>query len=186
MGGPCEGCEDVFDGLPKEIGAFSRIAMSGEPGEPLRITGQVFHQDSTVAPGIVVYAYHTDAHGIYPRRDSRGREALNGHGALRGWAKSDSLGRYQFETIRPAGYPDSDIQQHVHLHIVEPGRCTYWIDDIVFSDDPRLIRASLPDPKSARGGSGVTAPIRDSAGVWQVNRDIYLGHGVSDYQNCAK
>ncbi len=41
---------------------------------------------------------------------------------------------YRFETIRPASYPNTKFAQHVHMHVVEPGRCTYFIDGTVFTD----------------------------------------------------
>lgn len=99
---------------------------------------------------------------------------------LRGWARTDSSGRCAFDTIRPAGYPDSDDPQHVHMHIIEVGRCTYYIDEIAFEDDPR------PKPQHrqhhrGRGGSGIVAPRRDEAGVWHVTRDIVLGAGIPGY-----
>ena len=34
VGLPCEGCEDVFLGLPGEVAPVSRIAPPDEPGEP--------------------------------------------------------------------------------------------------------------------------------------------------------
>ena len=68
----------------------------------------------------------------------------------------------------------------MHLHIIEPGRCTYYIDDIVFTDDPRLTpaaRAGFP----GRGGSGVATPRREGEGAWVVERDIVLGAGIRGY-----
>lgn len=139
LGGPCEGCEWVFTGMPADLASRSRIAPAGEPGEALRIEGTVRTRRGRPAPGIVVYAYQTDARGHYPEGGG------TRHGRLRGWARTDSLGRYAFDTIRPAGYPGTSLPQHVHLHVIEPGRGTYWIDDLVFTDDPRLTPAQRRD-----------------------------------------
>ena len=163
-----------------------RIAPRGEPGEPMRIEGKVVHRDGTAAAGTIVYAYHTNAKGIYPRNErSRGQAAYR-HGMLRGWAKAGEDGRYRFDTVRPAGYPTSNIPQHIHMHVIEPGRCTYYIDDIVFEDDPRLTPDKRDQDTRGRGGTGVVRPRRDEGGIWLVERDIILGEEILGYSRCAQ
>lgn len=174
IGGPCEGCEEVFRGLPAELPSRARIAPADEPGESMRIEGTVYDASEVPAAGVIVYAYHTDDGGIYPR-DEQSR-----HGRLRGWALSDAKGRYVFDTIRPAGYPGTTIPAHVHMHVIEPGCCTYWIADINFADDARLT-ARERERRSMRGGNGLLEPARDKDGVWVVTRDIHLGENVPDY-----
>ena len=141
------------------------------------IEGTVKDRSGKPAPGVIVYAYHTDARGIYPREEhsSGGR-----HGRLRGWAKTDGKGDYRFDTIRPAGYPDTDIPSHVHMHVIEVGRCTYYIDDLLFDDDPRL-SAEERNRRTGRGGNGIAVPRKDAAGTWLVRRDIVLGQKVPGY-----
>ena len=103
------------------------------------------------------------------------------HGRLRGWARSDSAGHYVFETIRPGGYPFSRDPEHIHMHVIEPGRCTYYIDDILFKDDPRLTATKIAKLSRARGGPGITKPIRTESGGFVVRRDIVLGAKIPDY-----
>jgi protocatechuate 3,4-dioxygenase beta subunit len=170
IGGPCEGCELVFEGQPAQIEATARIAPAGHSGEPLSIEGVVHGRDGAPAAGILVYAYHTDADGVYPRADTR-------HGRLRGWTRTGSDGRYRFDTIRPAAYPDSSIPQHVHMHVIEPGIGTYYIDDVVFTDDPLLTAERRRAQERGRGGAGVCTPAHDDAG-WHCTRDIALGAGL--------
>lgn len=181
IGGPCEGCEAVFQALPEMLSPRARIAPAGEPGEPMRIVGTVTRADGSPAPGIVVYAYHTDARGIYPEPERPVAPAADRHGRLRGWASTDEEGRYRFDTIRPAGYPDSEIPAHVHMHIIEPGCCTYYLDSIEFEDDPLLTDEEREAHATGRGGSGLVDPRRDDRGVWVVTRDIVLGHRVPGY-----
>jgi len=142
--------------------------------EPMVIVGTVHTLDGELAPGVIVYAYHTDDGGIYPRADTR-------HGRIRGWAKTDADGEYRFESIRPGSYPETSVPQHVHLHIIEPDRYTYYIGDIRFDDDPFLSEAMKARTAEGRGGSGLVHPDRDDHGVWQVRRDITLGENVSGY-----
>lgn len=181
-GGPCEGCEAVFVGRPATLASSARIATANEPGEPLVLEGTVRHPDGAVAPGVIVYAYHTNAAGIYPR--ATGPDATR-HGRLRGFALTGAKGEYRFETIRPGSYPNSDNPQHIHMHIVEPGRCTYWIDDVHFADDP-LLKAEHRTAAPGRGGSGIAEPVKQASGVWHVRRDIVLGAGVRDYDACSR
>jgi protocatechuate 3,4-dioxygenase beta subunit len=181
VGLPCERCEDVFVGLPETVPSRARIAPAGEPGEPMRIEGTVRDGTGRATGGVIVYAYHTDATGRYPRVAPKPGTPFTRHGRLRGWARTDEQGRYVFDTIRPAAYPDSDDPAHVHMHVIEPGRCTYYIDDIVFEDDPRLTPAKRRWAERGRGGPGVAAPSRDEAGTWVVVRDVVLGAAVLDY-----
>lgn len=176
VGGPCEGCELVFEGLPPHPTTRSRIAPPNEPGQPLCIEGVVRRSDGTPAPGIIVYAYHTDSSGIYPRSSTR-------HGRLRGWARTDSAGFYRFETIRPGAYPHSNNPQHVHMHVIEPGRATYWIDEILFADDPLLTPELQKRARENRGGDGLCRPSRDKDGIWHIMRDIVLGLNVPGYES---
>ncbi len=181
VGLPCEGCEAVFDGLPANPPAIARIAPAGEPGEALRIEGTVRNAKGAAVPGVVVYAYQTDARGIYPRDDTAKTASGARHGRLRGWAKSDARGRYRFDTIRPAGYPDTNVPQHVHMHVIEPGRGTYYLEEMLFTDDPRLTAEQRRLQANGRGGSGLVTPRKDATGAWLVTRDIVLGQAVPGY-----
>lgn len=181
VGLPCEGCEAVFDGLPATLETHARIGDRDEPGQALRIVGTVLDGDGVPAPGVIVYAFHTDSRGIYPPDERLRGLAAAPHGALRGWAITDAEGRYGFATIRPAGYPDSDLPAHVHMHVIEVGRCTYYVDDVLFEDDPRLTPEKRAELVLGRGGSGLAVPELDGTGAWVVRRDIHLGRNIPGY-----
>lgn len=136
------------------------------------LTGRVVKPDGvTPAPGVVVYMYHTDATGVYRARSGDTGWARR-HGQLRGWVVTNDSGTYRFETIRPAPYPGRSDPAHVHMTVKEPNRREYWIDEVVFTDDP-LVTASYRKAQGARGGSGVVTPVRNSD-VWVVRRNIIL------------
>ena len=126
----------------------------------------------TPAPGVIIYAHHTNAKGIYPKRgDERGWGRR--HGYLRGWVKTNADGQYRFETIRPGSYPNRRDPAHIHLIVKEPDRQEYWIDDVVFEGDPYVdeqYRASRQD----RGGSGIVRLTTDSSGTLVARRAIVL------------
>jgi len=178
-------CIGPYEAMPDKITSHERIAPMSEPGEPLRITGRVVGPDGRPRPGIIVYGYQTDRDGVYPPVSPPRSSASNYHGRLRGWARSDARGYYTFDTIRPGEYGGNP--QHVHMHVIEPGCATYIIDDLMFADDPNLLRLT-PEQREqvtpGRGGSGVAILHRDG-NAWEASRDIHLGENVPDYEDCA-
>lgn len=120
---------------------------------------------------MVLYVYHTNSAGLYGNGSSRS-EWSRRHGRLRGWVKTGADGRYRFDTIKPAPYPDADLPAHLHFTVLEPGRRPYYIDDIVF-DGEFGVTASYRARQELRGGSGIVRLGR-SGGVWTARRDVRL------------
>ena len=128
------------------------------------LSGRVLKADGrTPAAGVVLYAYHTNVEGIYPRRGNETGNARR-HGYLRGWLKTDTQGRYRIESIRPGNYPTGRFAAHVHVVVGEPRKREYSVADFEFAGDPYL------QDRSAEGV--VTLHRRD--GVWYGTRDIVL------------
>jgi protocatechuate 3,4-dioxygenase beta subunit len=169
----CEGCEAIHEHAFDDLTPRVVIGAAGEPGDRLVLTGTVYAPDGrTPAAGVVVYFYHTNAEGVYPTRgDERGWDRR--HGYLRGWIRTGANGEYRVETIRPSPYPGRSDPAHIHIIVKEPERREYWIDEVVFTDDP-LVTARYRERVTNRGGSGIVTPRRDEAGVWLVRRDIVL------------
>lgn len=169
----CEGCDGALERNASRMGWSTYIAPANEPGEPMVIEGRVLKTDGkTPAAGVVVYAYHTNAAGVYGNGSSES-EWSRRHGRLRAWVKTGSDGRYRFETIKPAPYPSRTMPAHVHLTVLEKGRRPYYIDDIVFAGEFGV----TPDYRrhqEFRGGSGIVALKRNSRGRWLAVRDIVL------------
>ncbi len=180
VGGPCEGCEAVYEGMPKNLGWQTVIADSSEPGELLEITGTIFKKDGkTPAKDIILYVYHTNAKGYYkPSEEQTGWSRHHGH--LRGWVKTDEKGHYRFRSIRPAPYPNGKAPAHIHGIIKEPDKNEYWIDNYFFEDDPNL--ALEKKRQRWRGGSGIIQLTKNGAGVWTGRREIILGRNVPNYE----
>jgi protocatechuate 3,4-dioxygenase beta subunit len=82
-------------------------------------------------------------------------------------------GRYRFDTIKPAPYPDMTMPAHIHLMIGEPGRRPYYVDDVVF-DGEFGVTERYRAAQELRGGSGIVALSRSPQGVWLARRDIVL------------
>ena len=169
----CEGCEGARERDPAKFSWQSRIGTANEPGEPMRIEGRVLKVDGkTPAPGVIVYAYQTNSAGLYANGTPE-TEWSRRHGRLRGWAKTDSHGRYAFDTIKPAPYPRETMPAHVHLTIIEPKRRSYYIDDIVF-DGEFGVTPAYRARQEFRGGSGIVKLTRNASGRWLARRDIVL------------
>jgi protocatechuate 3,4-dioxygenase beta subunit len=156
---------------PATIHSFGRIAPENEPGEALEISGIVYRHDRrTPAPGMVVFAYHTDARGRYNTPNSPFNPRLYG------WVKSDGDGRYVFRTIRPAPYPDHSTPAHIHVSLFGAGVPEYWVDDYWFAGDP-LITPAQRRLLTNRGGGGETMTLRRGAdGVLRGKRDFVVEH----------
>lgn len=181
VGGDCDVCKGMYEGMPQQLSWQSAIASASEPGEKLEIGGIIYQADGrTPAPNIILYLYQTDASGYYsPAPNTTGLTRRHGH--LRGWLKTNTGGEYRFTTIRPASYPNSDIPAHIHPVVKEPDKNEYYIDDYEFEDDPLLTRAQR-SRRENRGGSGIIPLSKSKEGLWIGKRNIILGLNVPDYR----
>ena len=137
------------------------------------IEGVVYQSDGrSPAANVVVYAYQTNSAGLYAGGSSE-TEASRRHGRLRAWVKTGPNGRYHFDTIKPAPYPDNSMPAHVHLMVREPARRPYWIDEIVFEGEFGVTDA-YRKRQTGRGASGITRLSRNPQGVWVARRNIML------------
>ena len=81
---------------PPALFAWARLASTNEPGQRLRITGVVYMPDgTTLAKGVTLFLYQTDASGHYNAADDPFQPRL------RGWLRTDHGGRDEIETIKP-------------------------------------------------------------------------------------
>lgn len=169
----CEGCEAVAEREAATLDWEAEIAPPGEPGERLVLSGTVFQSDRrTPAAGIVIYAHHTNANGLYANGSDESVWSRR-HGRLRSWVRTGSDGRYLFRTIKPGIYPDRSDPAHIHLFLMEPGRRPYWIDDVVFEGgfgvDERYRRS-----RENRGGPGIVRLSSAADASLIARRDIVL------------
>ncbi|MBC5775604.1 intradiol ring-cleavage dioxygenase [Pontibacter sp. KCTC 32443] len=180
VGGPCETCEMIYVGMSETINATDTSAGWQLPGPKLIVTGTVYKADKkTPAPDIILYYWQTDNKGIYADKEGLDPKARR-HGYIRGWVKTDKNGKYTIYTNRPASYPNSNAPAHIHILVKEPTlKNEYYIDDIMFSDDPLLPKGTR-DASEVKGGSGVVKVTKQN-GVQQATRDIILGSNIESY-----
>ncbi len=163
-------CETALERDPASLDW--RASLPEAPGERLILRGAVTtHDTGAPAPGVVIYAHHTNAEGLYA--DGGGpTEWSRRHGRLRGWVRTGADGRYEFRTIKPAPYPNQQFPAHIHLIVVEPGRRPYWIDDVVFEGEFR-VDATYRSRAENRSGDGVVRLSREGD-AWLAARNIRL------------
>lgn len=184
VGGDCEAgyCELMYYGMPTQIIHTDTSAGWFEKGQKLMVTGTVYKIDGrTPAPNVILYYHHTDNEGYYSPGDKTPYNSTR-HGHIRGWVKTDSQGRYTIYSIRPGPYPGAEDPQHIHLIVKEPDIETeYWIHDMVFDDDPRLLpyQKKHPNP-NPRCGSGILRVLLKDA-VQIAEHDIVLGLNIPNY-----
>lgn len=179
-GGPCEGCEAIFEYGDKSLKPVDTLPFF-EVNEPkLKISGIVYHKDGkTPAEGVILYIYHTNREGIYQTKGDEKGWARR-HGFIRGWVKTNRTGNYAFYTFRPATYPDRSEPEHIHLTIKEPNKNEYYLDDFVFEDDPLLKSAGKKTFRN-RGGSGIMNSVLKD-GMLHIHRNIILGLNIPNYE----
>ena len=152
---------------PRTPASVARIAPAKERGTPLVIHGRIFRNDgATPAPGIMVFAYQTDAAGNY---NARGAEGWR----LKGWATTDRDGRFVFHTIRPGSYPGTRNPSHVHLTIEGPAVSRRWTEELRFLDDP-FVPQSQKDQSRKAGTFGSIRPVTVHAGAQHVDFNIRI------------
>ncbi len=179
IGGPCDGCEAIYEYGTKTLNAVDTLPSFLSAQEKVKITGVVYQIDGkTPAKNILLYAYQTNEQGTYPKRNiSTGWEKR--HGYIRGWIKTDTQGRYTLYTFRPASYPDTRIAQHIHMTVKEPDRNAYYIDNFYFDDDPNLTD-KIRNRSNFRCGSGILR-LLEVNGMFRAKRDIILGKNIPNY-----
>lgn len=156
---------------PRNPSSKIRIVSESEPGEPLVVSGTIYSlKDSKPIEGITLFVYHTDARGLY---NDQGNSRDAGP-RLHGWMRTKSDGRYEFRTIKPASYPNSEIPMHIHATVFDASRPEYWIDSYWFEGDPFITPKQMAGLSGRGGGNSIISLKRDEQGVLRGVRDLRI------------
>jgi protocatechuate 3,4-dioxygenase beta subunit len=167
---PGQRCSEATDVAATEdatvtFGPINGVEETTADGEPLVVVGTVYSEECDPLPGASLIMYQTDGAGEYGP----------GHGTddmrcchLGGTVVTDTQGRFQVNTVRPAHYRGeaNPPPAHIHLEARHPDAQTLN-SEIVFADDEAL-------PVNAEDlGLVVTNPTRTSAG-WHAVAEIVM------------
>ncbi len=180
VGGPFENGELMYIDMPQNIPSIDTSAGWAQSGQKILITGTIYHSDGTTpAQNVILYYYHTDVNGYYSNKEGLNQKA-KAHGYIRGWVKSDVNGKYSIYTVKPASYPNTNFEAHIHPAIKEPDIDNpYYIDDFVFDDDT-LLTGEKRKKLENRGGSGILRFVtKDHLQI--AEHDIILGLNIPNY-----
>lgn len=179
VGGPCEGCEAVFEYGDQNLSSVDTLPEFGSEGVDIKVTGIVYKADGkTPAEGVILYVYQTNEEGVYPKKGDEKGWAKR-HGYIRNWIKTDSNGRYTFYTQKPMFYGSGPA--HIHLTILEPNGKYYYAQDFLFEGDKNLTSRQLKNP-TPRGGSNGIISYKMENGILTGKRDIILGKNIPGYK----
>lgn len=181
VGGGCEGCEAIHEYGKKKLAPIDTLPDFQMPGPKLEVSGTIYKKDGkTPAKDVILYIYHTDQSGVYPKKGNETGWARQ-HGYIRGWIKTNADGKYKFYTLRPGPYPGRQNPEHIHPVIKEPGIKEYWIDEYLFDDDP-ILTSDERNSQQNRGGGGIVTTTKSKTGMQVAKRDIILGLNVPSYE----
>jgi len=151
------------------------LISKDEPGDRLNVSGTVRDSAGKPVAGAVLSVFQTDTNGHY----TRVRVMNEPNARLFGFLKTDSAGRFEFNTIRPGAYPGAPgregeewrIPQHIHIQVTAAGY-QFRNFQMVFEDDPRM--TPYWHEWARKGNNPVMKVNRDKDGVQHVVCDITL------------
>lgn len=162
--------ELVRDHAPR---AKISIVTPEEPGTPLVAVGELRNAAQEPAKDALVYVYQTSGKGWYSARAPHlsGDGGDQGHARLFGYVVADERGRFEVRTIRPQGYPGTELPAHIHVQVFRDER-SVLVSEFLFEDDPRL---TAEQRESARQAGFPICPVTtDAEGVQHVAASFTL------------
>ena len=151
-----------------------KITRTNEPGKKIKVIATVKNKDGQPIPNALVYLYQTDSRGWYAA-DAPHILMYEGdirHARLFGYVKTDKNGKIELHTIKPSGYPKSDLPAHIHVHVMAEGYRSYRIE-FLFQDDERLKGEILNRAVVDGGMIGIPEPV-ESPFVQKFSYEIRL------------
>lgn len=119
----------------------AKITIDSEPGKKTKILATLKDENGKSIAGAIVYFYQTDAKGWYAadRPHVGGNSGDQRHARIFGYAKTDAAGNFELHTVKPSGYPQSDLPAHIHVEVNDLPSYQPIITEFLFDDDERLV-----------------------------------------------
>ncbi|MCC6279536.1 MAG: hypothetical protein IT262_02985 [Saprospiraceae bacterium] len=145
-----------------------RLANADEPGLRMTVKGSVADKSGQPLSDALVYVYQTSDKGWYADTAAHIETSGSdfGHARLFGYLKTDAAGAFEFETIRPEGYPNSDLPAHIHIMFWSAdGKVIRGLpEELLFEEDKRL----TPERKKQALQSGYLVSQNTGTEAWAV------------------
>jgi len=120
---------------------YDILCPDSEPGTHITVKGRLVDSEKKPVPGASLHVFHTDNQGYYSPLDESSGRMLENDPRLEGFITTDSLGRFEIRTVRPANYPKRYegrlLPQHIHV-VVNAADYREGSFQIVFEDDPAM------------------------------------------------
>ena len=161
------------------------IVRSPTPGDPVLVRAEVVDGEGRPVEGAEVDVWHASTEGFYENQDPAQAD-MN----LRGRFVTDAAGRFEFRTVKPAGYPvpvDGPVGDllrmqgrhnlrpaHIHFLIAKPGFKTQFAQ-VYSADDPNL----ESDVQFAVTAALVGRYVAHGEGGWLLAQRFVLQPGES-------
>ena len=133
------------------------IVTPDEPGLRIVARGLIRSANGKPLPDVLVYVYQTDDRGWYAA-DAPHVSGMAGdqrHARLFGYVRTSSDGTFEIHTIRPVGYPQTELWAHIHVEVFRDDE-ELLVTELLFEDDPRLTAAARE--QSLRHGFMIAPP----------------------------
>lgn len=138
-----------------------KMIADSEPGERIIVKGRVKNRHGKPFTDALIYVYQTSDKGWY---SDTGAHILlfsgdQQHARLFAYLKTDSEGRFEVETVKPKGYPKSDLPAHIHIAMWKNDKYLEGVPgELQFDDDDRMTaerrKRSLQDGNIISKNSG--------------------------------
>jgi len=134
------------------------IVTDNEPGTRISIKGKLVDARNVPLSNKLIYVYQTDTRGWYgtDRGHFQMNEGDRKHARIFGYLKTDKTGSFEFNTIQPHGYPQSDLPAHIHFEVFGTDNSAEKITELLFEDDERL--KGETKTRSEKEGFYIAAP----------------------------
>ena len=155
---------------PANISWKTVLSTDADKGEKMIVSGTIFEPDGkTPAPNVLIYLYHTDIYGYYGRKSGEHK-----HGRYRGWMLTDGQGKYEFQTIKPAPYPENRFAAHIHTTLTTKTMKEDWIDNYLFEGDTLISTRERTEAGQKGGFNPILKLEKTTNGIWTAQRNIQL------------
>jgi protocatechuate 3,4-dioxygenase beta subunit len=138
-----------------------KIVSGSEPGTRIIIRGEVKNEKGEAMGDALIYVYQTSDKGWYSDTAAHVLIFMGDmkHARLFGYLKTDDKGKFEFETIKPKGYPKSDLPAHIHIAMWKNDKYLAGVPgELQFDDDDRMTperrKRSLQDGNIISKNSG--------------------------------